>query len=33
MSDKIKLKDRCSVEFEKEFHRRLDVEIKESKPE
>lgn len=33
MSDKIKLKDRCSAEFEKEFHRRLDVEIKESKPE
>ena len=32
MSDKIKIKDRCSVEFEKEFHRRLDVEIKESKP-
>ncbi len=33
MSDKIKLKDRCSAEFEKEFHRRLDVKIKESKPE
>ena len=33
MSDKIQIKDRCSAEFEKEFHRRLDVEIKESKPE